>query len=110
MEFRRAKTAGFSCGVDHAVKMAFDALEENRSTDRLVFSYGSLIHNEAVIQRLTAEGLRVVTQLEEIRDYCNGDTTKADVIIRAHGVGNDVYEQLNRMGCRIIDATKIYLV
>lgn len=105
MKFRRAKTAGFCFGVDHAVKMAFEALAQSHETGRLVFSYGSLIHNEAVIRRLEDEGLTVVESLDEIGVLCHGCTEQADVIIRAHGVGPDVYERLNAMGCRVIDAT-----
>ncbi|MBP3392325.1 MAG: bifunctional 4-hydroxy-3-methylbut-2-enyl diphosphate reductase/30S ribosomal protein S1 [Clostridia bacterium] len=105
MEFRRAKTAGFCFGVDHAVKMAFRALEETRGAERRVFSYGPLIHNEAVIQRLEKQGLTVVESLEEIADYCGGKTELADVIIRAHGVGPEVYAKLDAMGASIIDAT-----
>lgn len=105
MEFRRAKTAGFCFGVDHAVKMAFQALEESLGTQRRVFSYGPLIHNEAVIQRLEKQGLTVVESLEEISNHCEGKTELANVIIRAHGVGPEVYTQLEAMGTNIIDAT-----
>ncbi len=105
MKFRRAETAGFCFGVDHAVKMAFDALAQNQGTERCVFSYGPLIHNEAVIRRLTQQGLRVITALQDIRRYMGDNTDLADVIIRAHGVGPEVYRQLQSMGCRVIDAT-----
>ncbi len=105
MKFLRAKTAGFCFGVDHAVKMAFQALEESLGTERRVFSYGPLIHNEVVIQRLEKQGLTVVESLEEIADHCGGKTGLADVIIRAHGVGPEVYTQLEAMGAHVIDAT-----
>ena len=105
MEFLRAKTAGFCFGVDHAVKMAFQALEKARGTERRVFSYGPLIHNEAVIQRLEKQGLTVVENLDEIAYHCGGRTELADVIIRAHGVGPEVYRRLNSMGATVIDAT-----
>ena len=105
MNFLRAKTAGFCFGVDHAVKMAFQALEESLGTDRRVFSYGPLIHNEAVIKRLEKQGLTVVESLEEISEHCTGRTELANVIIRAHGVGPEVYKRLEDMGARVIDAT-----
>lgn len=105
MKFLRAKTAGFCFGVDHAVKMAFQALEDSLGTERRVFSYGSLIHNEAVIKRLENQGLTVVESLEEIAAHCGGRTNLADVIIRAHGVGPEVYARLEAMGAHVIDAT-----
>lgn len=105
MKFLRAETAGFCFGVNHAVKMAFEALSRNQGTQRKVFSYGPLIHNEAVIRRLEDKGLKVIESLSELDAYCDGDTALADVIIRAHGVGPQVYEQLKEMGCGIIDAT-----
>ncbi|MBR5280998.1 MAG: bifunctional 4-hydroxy-3-methylbut-2-enyl diphosphate reductase/30S ribosomal protein S1 [Clostridia bacterium] len=105
MKFLRAKTAGFCFGVDHAVKMAFQALEESLGTQRRVFSYGPLIHNEAVIQRLEKQGLTVVESLEEIATHCEGKTEFANVIIRAHGVGPEVYARLEAMGANVIDAT-----
>ena len=61
-------------------------------------SYGQLIHNEDVVARLAARGLRVVDQPMELRP---GET----VLIRAHGVAKEVYAQLEGAGGEVVDAT-----
>ena len=93
-EIRLAKSAGFCFGVSRSVDMAEKLIEEKGTCA----SYGQLIHNEDVVSRLAARGLRVVKQPQELKP---GET----VLIRAHGIAREVYAQLEAAGGQILDAT-----
>ncbi len=88
-----AKTAGFCFGVDRAVKIVYNKLD-NRNN---VVTLGPIIHNPNVVDDLKQKGVYPV-ELEDVRA---GQT----VIIRSHGVGREVYEKLEETGCEVIDAT-----
>ena len=77
-----AATAGFCFGVDNAVKIVYNELD-NRNN---VVTLGPIIHNTDVVEDLRSKGA-VPVELEQVR---KGQT----VIIRSHGVGLDVYEKL----------------
>ena len=93
-EIRLAGSAGFCFGVSRSVDMAEKLIGEKGACA----SYGQLIHNEDVVARLAARGLRVVDQPMELRP---GET----VLIRAHGVAREVYARLEKAGGEIVDAT-----
>lgn len=89
-----AKSAGFCFGVDRAVKMCYQALEDYPA----VATLGPIIHNQNVVDDLKEKGARIVENVEELqKEEC--------VIIRSHGVGPQVYEKLEQQGNTYIDAT-----
>lgn len=88
-----AKTAGFCFGVDRAVKIVYNELD-NRNN---VVTLGPIIHNKNVVSDFEARGCRSVA-LDEVRP-------EHTVIIRSHGVGRKVYESLSQLGCTVVDAT-----
>ncbi len=104
MEIIKVKTAGFCFGVANAVRKSYEILRDHKE-DTYIFSYGELIHNDAVIRSLTALGLRVIHDVEEISAQTGGRPQRAVVIIRAHGVSRKIFETLESMGCTLIDAT-----
>ena len=89
-----AKTAGFCFGVDRAVNMAY----ELANSDARAATLGQLIHNSLVTDDLAAKGVRIISSPAEAQ---RGET----VIIRAHGLAAEVYEELNGTGAEICDAT-----
>ena len=89
-----AKSAGFCFGVDRAVKMVYNELEQNTK----VATLGPIIHNQDVVNDMKAKGARVIENVSELEP----DET---VVIRSHGVGMDVYEQIAQKGNRMLDAT-----
>ncbi len=89
-----AKTAGFCYGVNRAVEMAYQAAKELP----LVRTLGPIIHNWQMVQELESLGVLPVDTIEEI-------PPGATVIIRAHGVPPQVYEQLEKRNIRYLDAT-----
>ena len=107
MRIVKAETAGFCFGVAHAVKLAFEALEAAKKDGRTVIAYGDLIHNQAVINKLSESGLIVIDDIGKIEEVLRADPNpvRPVVIIRAHGVGPEVYSKLAELDCEIIDAT-----
>lgn len=98
MEIRRAENAGFCFGVKRAVDMARQTAEESRTTGRSVMTLGPLIHNEMVVEELRAAGAVPAESLEQVPEGTL-------LIIRSHGVGKTVYEEAQRRGIEILDAT-----
>ena len=96
MEIKVAQTAGFCFGVKRAVNLAFEA--EAKAS---IYTYGPIIHNDTIIQRLEAKG---ITAIDTIQDK-NIDT----LIIRAHGVGKALYEAAEARSIELIDATCPYV-
>jgi len=94
MEIITARSAGFCFGVRRAVKMAEQAAEQYGGC----VSLGPLIHNDDAVRELERRGVRVVDSVDEVRE---GEA----VVIRSHGVGPQVYEQLKAKNAVIIDAT-----
>ena len=86
--------SGFCGGVIRAISRAEHFLG---SRDHL-YSLGAIVHNEAELDRLGAEGLRTVAS---IPDVPGGET----VLIRAHGEPPSTYEAAHRQGLSVIDCT-----
>ena len=92
-----AKSAGFCFGVKRAVDMVYKEAERG---DTPIYTYGPIIHNEEVVSDLEAKGVRVIEDVDELRD-----APKGIVIIRSHGVGPSVYREIQKLGFEIVDAT-----
>ena len=74
-EITVAESAGFCFGVDRAVKLCYQALEEHHN----IATLGPIIHNQDVVDDLTRRGARIVDSIAELHpDEC--------VVIRSHGV------------------------
>ena len=89
-----AKTAGFCFGVNRAVELVEQAVREGKRAVTL----GPIIHNRHVVNRFASLGVRQIDSIEEAQD---GET----VIIRSHGVPKASFEELERRGLSVIDAT-----
>ncbi|MBQ8967567.1 bifunctional 4-hydroxy-3-methylbut-2-enyl diphosphate reductase/30S ribosomal protein S1 [Ruminococcus sp.] len=88
-----AKSAGFCFGVDRAIKMVYNELD-NRNN---IVTLGPIIHNQNVVDDLKARGVYPA----ELEDIKKGQT----VIIRSHGVSREVMEKLDELGAEVVDAT-----
>ncbi|MBQ6476486.1 MAG: bifunctional 4-hydroxy-3-methylbut-2-enyl diphosphate reductase/30S ribosomal protein S1 [Clostridia bacterium] len=95
-----AKYGGFCFGVKRAVSTVIGLAEENGAG--AVFTWGPIIHNEQVLSDLENRGVTAIGNAAGIKP---GDT----VVIRSHGVGPDVIDELNATGCRVVDATCPYV-
>lgn len=93
MKVQLAAKAGFCFGVKRALDMA----EQTVDTMPAV-SLGPLIHNQQVVKYLTERGIGVVNTLEEV-------LAGQALIIRSHGVGPSVYQEAEKNGIQVVDAT-----
>ena len=98
MKVTLAKSAGFCFGVKRAVDMVYEQIEDAK--ERPIYTYGPIIHNEEVVNELAEKGVRVIAEDEDLRGLEPGT-----VIIRSHGVGRKVKEDLENAGFTIVDAT-----
>ena len=91
-----AESAGFCFGVKRAVDTVYEEIEKGNA----IYTFGPIIHNEEVVHDLEEKGVVVVDSIEELREKPLGT-----VIIRAHGVEKGIYEEIEKLGFAIIDAT-----
>ena len=96
METKLAEYAGFCFGVKRAV----DTVYEQVKTGKNIYTYGPIVHNEEVVRELAALGVKVLESKEELEKLSDGS-----VIIRAHGVPEEIYRILEAKGLECIDAT-----
>ena len=94
MTVHLAKTAGFCFGVNRAVEMVFQLLNEGKQ----VCTLGPIIHNAQMVAELEARGVRTVHSVDEVRA---GET----LVIRSHGVGRELYDKAAQSGIEVADAT-----
>ncbi|MCJ7856742.1 bifunctional 4-hydroxy-3-methylbut-2-enyl diphosphate reductase/30S ribosomal protein S1 [Lachnospiraceae bacterium NSJ-143] len=92
MEILLAKSAGFCFGVNRAIEAVYDVL----GTDD-IYTYGPIIHNKTVTESLEKQGVKCVENIEEIKS--------GTIVLRSHGVGRQVYDNINKKGLKIIDGT-----
>ncbi len=93
MELFVAKSAGFCFGVSRAIDMAYNEIEKNKK----IYSYGPLIHNKEVTADLKKRGIDVIEGLEGIEE--------GTIIIRSHGVGKALYDEIAKKGLKWVDGT-----
>src|SRR5436309_3454103 len=95
MEVLLADEYGFCFGVERAVEMVEDALDEGV---RPIRSLGPLIHNAQEMERLGAKGVSTIDSPDE----ADSDTI---AVIRAHGVTPQVQRALEERAAKVVDAT-----
>ncbi len=98
MTITLADSAGFCFGVKRAVDTVYHLLEDK---EKKVYTLGPIIHNEQVVQDLNANGVGVVCNPEEI----SGEDDNATLVIRSHGVSQDVIRRIKEKGLCYEDAT-----
>ena len=94
MQVLLANEYGFCFGVERAVDMVEEAIQDGQTVRAL----GPLIHNEQEMQRLAHEGVTTISQPVQIG---RGETA----VIRAHGVTPEVQRELEEKAGKVVDAT-----
>ena len=95
-----AESMGFCMGVKRDVDMAYPGLEKSNGLP--VVTMGPLIHNSQEIARLSADGVAVAETDAALPEH-------GTVVIRAHGVAPQAYEDLKARGLKIMDGTCPYV-
>ncbi len=95
MEILAAKSMGFCFGVKRAVETVYGQIGKGD-----IYTYGAIVNNEEVVEELREKGVRVIENRNELAKVKSGT-----IVIRAHGVARDIYEQIERQGLTLVDAT-----
>ncbi|NLL05062.1 MAG: bifunctional 4-hydroxy-3-methylbut-2-enyl diphosphate reductase/30S ribosomal protein S1 [Clostridiaceae bacterium] len=99
MEIIVAKSAGFCFGVNNAVKLVNELLETEKSG---LYTYGPIIHNGQVVEQLSSKGVEAVEKLDDV-------ISGRHIVIRAHGVIPQIYDNIKSKGLLLKDATCPYV-
>ncbi|MFH1552960.1 MAG: bifunctional 4-hydroxy-3-methylbut-2-enyl diphosphate reductase/30S ribosomal protein S1, partial [Candidatus Omnitrophota bacterium] len=94
MKITIAGSAGFCFGVKRALAIALKAA----ASDRKVYMLGDIVHNEVVVEKMKAAGIKRIK-------VPRGSREMRTLLIRAHGVQQDTVTRARRAGYKIIDAT-----
>lgn len=94
MEILVAKYAGFCFGVKRAIEIAEKTIQAAHNP---VYTYGPIIHNRQVVERLQQQG---VNKIEQVTAGAPGH-----LIIRSHGVAPEVLTEAAQHGHQVVDAT-----
>ena len=94
MQITLAKTAGFCFGVNRAVTMLYDLVNDGVKVSTL----GPIIHNPQVISDLESRGVKILESAENA-------SPDAKIVIRTHGVEKDVLSFCEEKHFDYIDAT-----
>ena len=97
MPVKIARNSGFCFGVKRAIKIALEAAQKEND----IVTLGPIIHNPQMVNKLEKEGVHKVEGLDEIK--CR------PTIIRSHGVEKGVFEELEKEGVEVINATCPYV-
>lgn len=97
MEILVAKTAGFCFGVKKAVEKVYEQIEVS---DKPIYTFGPIIHNEEVVKDLENKGVKVINSVEELTLL-----NDATLIIRSHGVSKEIYDIAEKNEVNLVDAT-----
>lgn len=102
MKVIRAEKMGFCFGVKEAVNIVGKVVAEN--TGSRIYMLGMLVHNKKVVEELKGSGVKTIEE-DEIESLSEGDV----VIIRAHGITQDVLRKLESKRVKIYDSTCIFV-
>ncbi len=95
MELSVAKTAGFCFGVARALKLVEECAKEQ---GKVYHTLGPIIHNQHVVDKLASQGIAPVSSVSDVQPGEN-------LIVRTHGVGKAVYEEMEKRGIGVVDVT-----
>ncbi len=97
MEIKLAKEMGFCFGVRKAIELVAKEAGERQNTH--ITTYGQLVHNPVVVNRMEKLGVGVVDRGDM------GQVTPGMIAFTAHGVAPDVIEEAKTHGFEVMDAT-----
>lgn len=89
------KNSGYCFGVEFAIQMAEDALEDSGT----LYCLGDIVHNSMEVKRLQKKGLKIIDR-EELKELKN-----TQVLIRAHGEPPETYKIAMDNDVELIDAS-----
>lgn len=98
MEVVRAKYLGFCAGVKRAMNIVEDAIEYASSHCQRCYIYGDIVHNKIVMDRIHSAGVVSISSPDDTQE-------PGVLIIRTHGIKNNLLSLFKERGFLIWDAT-----
>ena len=95
MEITIDKNSGYCFGVEFAIQMAEDEMQEVEE----LYCLGDIVHNSMEVKRLYEKGLRIIDH-EQLKSLHN-----CKVLIRAHGEPPETYQIALKNNIELIDAS-----
>lgn len=89
-----AKSAGFCFGVDRAVKLVNDLIDDKKEVAML----GPIIHNPGVIEGFKKRGVETVNSVSELKE-------NKILVLRTHGVEKEIMSALKDGSVQYADST-----
>ena len=89
------KNSGYCFGVEFAIKMAEDEMENKEP----LYCLGDIVHNDMEVKRLSEKGLILIDR-EQLQELSN-----CKVLIRAHGEPPETYKLAIENNMELIDAS-----
>ena len=97
MEIKLAKEMGFCFGVRRAINLV--EKEAKQRVDTNITTYGALVHNPLVVNRMEKLGVGVVERGDM------SQITSGVITFTAHGVTPQIIEEAKERGFEVMDAT-----
>ncbi len=94
MQIKLAKTAGFCFGVNRAVNLVYDLVNQGEK----VSTFGPIIHNKQVVQDLEKKGVKSIDSPSECQEGYK-------IIIRTHGVEKSIVDEIEKNNIPYVNAT-----
>ena len=89
------KNSGYCFGVEFAIQMAEDELQDSHE----LYCLGDIVHNSMEVERLQILGLKIIDK-EQLSTLSN-----CKVLIRAHGEPPETYQMALKNNIELIDAS-----
>lgn len=97
IEITITPNGGACFGVVRAIKLGHQAASKGKSSSTAVYSFGAIVHNPKTIRELEEQGVKTVEESAHVE----GGT----VILRSHGVRQEIEKDFNNRGIKVVDAT-----
>lgn len=94
MQIKLAKTAGFCFGVNRAVNLVYDLVNQGEK----VSTFGPIIHNKQVVKDLEKKGVKSIDSPSECQEGYK-------IIIRTHGVEKSIVDEIEKNNIPYVNAT-----
>ncbi|UZR93993.1 4-hydroxy-3-methylbut-2-enyl diphosphate reductase [Chondrinema litorale] len=95
MEITIDNKAGYCFGVEYAIQMAEQEMEDNGQ----LYCLGDIVHNSMEVERLNKKGLQIIDR-DELKQLRN-----CKVLIRAHGEPPETYKLAIENNIELVDAS-----
>ncbi|MDE5605639.1 MAG: bifunctional 4-hydroxy-3-methylbut-2-enyl diphosphate reductase/30S ribosomal protein S1 [Eubacterium sp.] len=94
MQIKLAETAGFCFGVDRAVNLVYELVQNGEK----VCTLGPIIHNQQLVDDLSAKGVKTISSPAECEEGYK-------LVVRTHGVEKSVIEDIENRNISYVNAT-----